>query len=402
MSDIFDCIIIGAGPAGSFLAKQLVSKNLKVLLLEEHLEVGRPVSCTGIISKKIFDNLNISEEVVLNTINSVKFFSPSLNSVNLSKENGWAVVVDRAKFDSALVYSSATDGVVLKLESKVINVKEDLDGVTVFLENNIEFKTKTCVIATGANSNLPYTLGFRRPWYYLKGAQIEVEFDVKNKDLVEIYFGKELCGGEFFWVVPIKENKARIGICSLYNAKNYLEVFLQKSFIKKRLSDNYKIESGIVPVGGIEENGRKHSRIFTVGDSAGHVKPTTAGGIALGFKSGLMLSEIISQMVLNSDFDNKYSKKYYKKIQRSIGMELLACDFCRALYTKMDDKKWDEIIKIAGESKLINKLNKSIEFDNHSLAFLRGLAHPKYIKIAFSSLDFSMLKYIRRAVDLWI
>ncbi|HEQ79091.1 MAG TPA: NAD(P)/FAD-dependent oxidoreductase, partial [Euryarchaeota archaeon] len=45
----YDCVIAGGGPAGSYLARHIAPK-MNVLIIEEHIEVGRPVQCAGIIS----------------------------------------------------------------------------------------------------------------------------------------------------------------------------------------------------------------------------------------------------------------------------------------------------------------------------------------------------------------
>ena len=42
--------IVGAGPAGSYLAYLLAKQGEKVIVLEEHSAVGSPVQCTGIVT----------------------------------------------------------------------------------------------------------------------------------------------------------------------------------------------------------------------------------------------------------------------------------------------------------------------------------------------------------------
>ncbi|MFQ6061482.1 MAG: FAD-dependent oxidoreductase, partial [Thermoplasmata archaeon] len=40
-----DVIIVGAGPAGSTVARHTASQGLKVLMLERKKEIGLPVQC---------------------------------------------------------------------------------------------------------------------------------------------------------------------------------------------------------------------------------------------------------------------------------------------------------------------------------------------------------------------
>ena len=46
----FDAIVIGAGPAGSSAAREIASAGFKVGLFEEHEAVGIPQHCTGMLS----------------------------------------------------------------------------------------------------------------------------------------------------------------------------------------------------------------------------------------------------------------------------------------------------------------------------------------------------------------
>ena len=45
--------IVGAGPAGSYLAYLLVKKGEDVTIIEEHENIGNPVQCTGIVTDSI-------------------------------------------------------------------------------------------------------------------------------------------------------------------------------------------------------------------------------------------------------------------------------------------------------------------------------------------------------------
>src|SRR5205814_1994339 len=43
----YDVLVVGAGPTGSNAARLLAAGGWKVLLVEEHPEVGHPVQCAG-------------------------------------------------------------------------------------------------------------------------------------------------------------------------------------------------------------------------------------------------------------------------------------------------------------------------------------------------------------------
>jgi digeranylgeranylglycerophospholipid reductase len=46
---MFDVAVVGAAPSGSMVSTLLARHGWKVVLLEEHLQPGDPVNCSGII-----------------------------------------------------------------------------------------------------------------------------------------------------------------------------------------------------------------------------------------------------------------------------------------------------------------------------------------------------------------
>jgi flavin-dependent dehydrogenase len=52
MSELFDCVIIGAGPAGGAAAYHLAKRGRSVLVLEKHPQ-PRQASCAGGVSPAI-------------------------------------------------------------------------------------------------------------------------------------------------------------------------------------------------------------------------------------------------------------------------------------------------------------------------------------------------------------
>ncbi|HJQ93885.1 MAG TPA: FAD-dependent oxidoreductase, partial [Candidatus Thermoplasmatota archaeon] len=52
----YDVLVVGAGPTGSNTARLLARDGWKVLLVEEHPEVGQPVQCAGLVTPRTFDH----------------------------------------------------------------------------------------------------------------------------------------------------------------------------------------------------------------------------------------------------------------------------------------------------------------------------------------------------------
>ncbi len=54
--------VVGAGPCGSLVGRLLAKRGHEVFLLEEHVEIGKPRHCTGLVSRDVPSYYGISEK----------------------------------------------------------------------------------------------------------------------------------------------------------------------------------------------------------------------------------------------------------------------------------------------------------------------------------------------------
>ena len=111
----YDAIIVGAGPAGSYIAYELASSGHGVAVFEEKSASGLNICCTGIISTECFQSLHLDADMVLTKVNSAKFFSPSGRSLRLQTEKVQAFVVNRYLLDRMLASKAQAQGAHLSL-----------------------------------------------------------------------------------------------------------------------------------------------------------------------------------------------------------------------------------------------------------------------------------------------
>ena len=252
MSDKFyDVIIVGAGPAGSYIAYELASSGHDVAVFEEKSASGLNVCCTGIISTECFQSLGLGTDVILNDVNSAKFFSPSGKCLRFQTERVQAYVVNRLLLDEALASKAQSQGAKYFFSSPVIDIipgKDSIRAETSCSGAREIFSARAVVLANGFRPKLPRKLGLGKIENFLLGAQSEVE--VKNVDEFEVYFGQEIAPGAFAWLVPTSANKAHVGLLATSQAKLYLQKFLDNLFCQGRTtSREVEIGQKAVPVG---------------------------------------------------------------------------------------------------------------------------------------------------------
>ena len=97
-------VIVGAGPAGCYTAQLLKHYGVgsSIRIIEEHNEVGRPMSCAGIVGRQVFNNtlLPLSKASIINQIDGALIIHGDNNF--LIKRPGVAYVIDRERFDQEL------------------------------------------------------------------------------------------------------------------------------------------------------------------------------------------------------------------------------------------------------------------------------------------------------------
>jgi len=348
--------IIGAGPAGSYLAYLLAKNKRRVIILEEHKEIGNPIQCTGLLTSRINNYIKLPKNIILNKVNKVRIYSPNdFLELKLKNEN---LVVDRKKFDQFLAKKAQDSGVKIITSSKFL----DYQNKKIKIQNNKEIKELKTQILIGADGPLSKTsrLINKKKNKQLIGVQARAKLE--NNNTIEFY----PYIGAFAWIVPENKNTVRIGIASYKNPNQILKQFLKEKNIKGII----EYQGGLIPIYNPKQTIKKNN-IYLIGDAASQVKATTGGGIIPSFKAAKALSNAI---IKNSSYNPKKLRK-----------ELLTNLILRKIMNKFSKKDWDLLIKIFNKPK--NKKNlENFERDDILRILLNLLKEPRlyrFIKYIF-------------------
>jgi len=375
--ELYDTLIVGAGPTGSYIANQLASWGHKVIVLEQRERVGEAACCTGILGKECLDAFPFGKEAILREARSAKFFAPSGESLRVQKETPQAYIVDRSVFDSAIARGARAQGADYLLDSQVRNINTTENLVRVEAENGEQkanFEGKTVVIASGFGSQLPQSLGLGKSGDFVMGAQAEVE--AKGIDEVEVYFGNHIAPGFFAWLVPTSQRRALAGLLSRHHASSYLRGFLTNLANQGKIaSSEAKISYGAIPLKPLPKTSRE--RVIVVGDAAGQVKPTTGGGLYYSLLCAQIAAETLHQALGSNDFSAKAFGSYEKEWRRILSKELMIDYWARWLFERLNDPQIERLFHIIRSKRLPESLLNSTDFsfDWHSRSILKGLRH---------------------------
>lgn len=313
----YDVAVVGSGPVGSTLARYISDQGFKVVILEKKRNVGVPLQCAGLLGKRIKEVNILPPEFIMNEVYGAYLHSPSETVLKVSKKHPEAYVIDRVAYDKFLSDQAVDSGAELLLNHRVENVNIDTGEVQV--RNGEKISAEVVVGADGYNSLVSKLFNDPSDNYeavqYLMGVKDGIE-----ADYVHLKVESKISPG-FWWIIPISDNLVRVGMFSplpYLTASTHLERYIQDNPLLKNASYLKKYH-GCIPIYNPKQQIVKN-RTILLGDAASQVKPTTGGGLTLGFLCAKLASEVMVQALEEENMEilQKYQVLYRKEFGREL------------------------------------------------------------------------------------
>lgn len=326
MNDVYDVIVVGAGPAGSTVARYAAMGGAKVLMLEKDREVGVPVRCGEAVDHEgLTSFIQPDDKFIAAKINNFKLIAPDGSTVKPNIE-GLGYVLDRKVFDYELARIAADEGAEVVTKAYVdgvIRTDGRIDGVTVqYHGQRITLKGRIVVGADGVESRVGRWAGMdttvsmhdMESAAQVTAANIDVE-----QDTCYFYFGEKYAPGGYLWIFPKGNKTANIGLAIAADrsrkkhALEFLHEFMGEKFPQAAVLT--KLAGGVPcaeTLGNVTMPG-----LMLVGDAAHQVNPVSGGGIISGMIAGKMAGMVAAEIVKRDDMS--LLGKYEKEWQDSLG-----------------------------------------------------------------------------------
>jgi geranylgeranyl reductase family protein len=277
----FDCIIVGAGPAGGTAAYHLAKQGRSVLILEQ-AALPRYKACSGGVSPAIAAWFDFDfSPVIAAKVNQIRYTWKVGDPVDAelnTPEPMW--MVNRAEFDHFLVKQAETHGAKLQDQTTVEGIEFKGDHWRVNTAQG-SFAAKYLIAADGANGRMAQWLGFK-PRKTRMGAVLELPNQAENH--AQFDFGGIKNG--FIWNLP-KGQGHSIGVGTFRGGEEDLHRALREYTDRAGLNMNQGQlhEHPMVLWDGDEAlHGRN---ALLVGEAAALTDPFTAEGIRPAMFSGM-------------------------------------------------------------------------------------------------------------------
>ncbi len=292
MSDLpmFDCVVIGAGPAGGSASYHLARLGRSVLVLEKE-SLPRYKPCGGGVSPQVAQWFDFDfGPAIANRVNSIRFTWQNDDPVEaeLATEPMW--MVDRPTFDQFLIDQAKGKGAIVQDNTAVTGLAFQKDHWHITTVRGT-FRATYVIAADGARGPTAGWLGFKGRKQRTAGVLEVTDTDTAGSTQAGFDFGSIKNG--YIWKFP-KQDRYSIGIGTFRGSdpvdfKADLLAYAQLVGL-----DPAKCEYFSFPVYLWDGHHPLHgTQALLVGETAGLLDPFTAEGIRPAMLSGVKAAEAI-------------------------------------------------------------------------------------------------------------
>lgn len=354
MSQVYDAIIVGAGPGGSALATSLARSGLGVLLLDMQA-FPRDKTCGDALSPaavKILRQLGQADLLLRSgrRIDGVVMTTPGREIIQAPiippADQGEPVfVIKRVKLDDNLRRLAIHAGCEF-MDTIRITAVHDTGTTEPFVVGQMRGKRmslrgRVIILAVGANVGLLRGLGLLpKQVEFAHAARIYFEGLTSMDHQIQLRFdGVPLPG--YGWIFPLSNTSANVGAGVVDRRKgasgsvsSVLEGFLKHPPVADLLSGGRR--QGPVrsyPLrADFHHSPVRRGRLLLIGEAAGLVNPFTGEGIDYALESAMIASESLRDCFTTGDFSEQTLSRYDQALRARFQRYFVLTSLMRRAY----------------------------------------------------------------------
>lgn len=351
---MFDCIVVGAGPAGGSAAYHLAKAGHSVLVLDK-ANFPRSKSCGGGVSPAIAQWFDFDfAPVVQNHVSQVKYTFKMGDPAEVELEGVTPMwMVQRSQFDNFLIEQATDKGAEFKSGIEVTSAA--LQGDTWQIQTSDgTFEGKYLIAADGVNSTVAKLMGMENT-STIAAASLQVTGEVSDRRKMTAFFDFGSLKNGFMWCFP-KADGFSFSAAYVRNPKG------KPDELKKQLTKYAELFGLDASQGEYKEHPLNlwnkertlHSdRALLVGEAAGMVDPLIGEGIRPAMFTGVRAAGAVIGALQG---DANALASYTESVNQEWGANLAKADFLAGLFFKAPKIAYKMGVKRPTAGQLMGKI----------------------------------------------
>lgn len=371
----FDVIVVGGGPAGSVSARTAAQHGARVLQIEEHTKIGKPIQCTGLLSVRGFEETGASREIILREITGAYVYAPDGRTLAIGGDRVHAYVIDRDRLDQNLVNLAQKAGVTMRDGLRAVRWEPGKLTVSSRTGQEEVLHAPVVIGADGPHSLLAQAAKLPRPQKFTLGFQALIPYEpTGRKDFVEVFLGREVAPNFFGWAVPSLDGYGRVGLMTAdwKNSRVYFNKMLE---VRKLSKEVVEFQSGVIPIGPASKSVAEG--LLLVGDATGHAKPTSGGGIYTSSACAKIAGEVAAKCALAGQTSERALAEYDRRWRTSLERELQFGMQAHRVFSQLDDAELNRIFSVIDSPEIIQVISEFGDIDYTSRIAIEFLKRPR-------------------------
>ncbi len=352
MSEDWNVLIVGGGPAGLAAAEAAAKQGTRTLVLERQNEIGYPVHTSGGSWVSDMEGLGIPRHLY-HPINKVFFVSPH-REVSLHYNPAVACVIDVRGVYQHLAGRAVAAGATLRMRHTVEQTlieNERIVGVTAknHRGERVEFRADVTIDASGFSRHIGVRTEMGKAFHrYGYGAEYDMYAPNYPQDELYLIMGSQFAPRGYAWAFPRGNGRVRLGVGVLHpdsddDARAYLDSIVRDlPQLTTKFKDASPIEyhTGLFPSEGPLERFSRGG-LLLAGDAGGHGSTLVGEGIRFAIYSGQMAGTVAAEAVRAGNTSLAFLERFDKRWRARFGRDMDISYMINKRIATYTDEQWD-------------------------------------------------------------
>ncbi len=357
MSDDYNVLIVGGGPAGLAAAESAARQGVRTLVLERQNEIGYPIHTSGGSWVKDMRALAIPEQLY-HPIRKVIFLSPH-REVTLQYDPAVACVIDVRGVYQHLAGRAVAAGATIRVRHTVEQtLLQDgkVAGVTAknHVGERISLHADVTIDASGFSRHIGVRTEMGKAFHrYGYGAEYDLYAPYYPQDELFLIMGSAFAPHGYAWAFPRGNGRVRLGVGVLHpdcddDARLYLDSIMQRiPQLATRFKDASPLEyhTGLFPSEGPLERFSRDG-LLLAGDAGGHGSTLVGEGIRFAIYSGQLAGETAAEAVKAGDTSAQFLERFDRRWRARFGRDMDISYLINKHIAAYSDEQWDNALDL--------------------------------------------------------